>query len=132
MAVARNRFGKCNLQTQAPTPTPSSPPSQAMQKGRNGRSRAYSHGQSRISTGTSQRVAVGPGKPISKHFLYKNQKWRYSSISRRGRRRVLGGGGARRKGEENALETFCTQPETRVDFFNFFAYNPLKSPDSDE
>jgi hypothetical protein len=29
-------------------------------------------------------------------------------------------------------ETFCTQPETRVDFFYFFACNPLKSPDSDE
>jgi hypothetical protein len=26
------------------------------------------------------------------------------------------------------LETFCTQPETRVDFFYFFARNPLKSP----
>jgi hypothetical protein len=32
----------------------------------------------------------------------------------------------------NALETFCTQLETRVDFFYFFARNPLKSPDSDE
>jgi hypothetical protein len=29
-------------------------------------------------------------------------------------------------------ETFCTQLETRVDFFYFFARNPLKSPDSDE
>jgi hypothetical protein len=29
-------------------------------------------------------------------------------------------------------ETFCTQPETRADFFYFFARNPLKSPDSDE
>ena len=31
-----------------------------------------------------------------------------------------------------ALETFCIQLETRVDFFYFFARNPLKSPDSDE
>jgi hypothetical protein len=30
------------------------------------------------------------------------------------------------------FETFCTQPETRVDIFYFFARNPLKSPDSDE
>jgi hypothetical protein len=30
------------------------------------------------------------------------------------------------------LETFCTQPETRVDFLYFFGHNPLKSPDSDE
>jgi hypothetical protein len=30
------------------------------------------------------------------------------------------------------LETFCTQLETRVDFFYFFARNPLKSHDSDE
>jgi hypothetical protein len=37
-----------------------------------------------------------------------------------------------REGVECALETFCTQPETRVDFFYFFAHNPLKSPDSDE
>jgi hypothetical protein len=33
---------------------------------------------------------------------------------------------------ENASETFCTQLETQVDFFIFFARNPLKSPDSDE
>jgi hypothetical protein len=32
----------------------------------------------------------------------------------------------------NASETFCTQPETMVEFFYFFARNPLKSPDSDE
>jgi hypothetical protein len=31
-----------------------------------------------------------------------------------------------------SYETFCTQLETRVDFFYFFARNPLKSPDSDE
>ena len=31
-----------------------------------------------------------------------------------------------------SLETFRTQLETRVDFFYFFARNPLKSPDSDE
>ena len=31
-----------------------------------------------------------------------------------------------------APETFCTQPETRADFFYFFARNALKSPDSDE
>jgi hypothetical protein len=37
-------------------------------------------------------------------------------------------------GEEQRrrLETFCIQLETRVDFFYFFARNPLKSPDSDE
>jgi hypothetical protein len=29
-------------------------------------------------------------------------------------------------------ETFCAQPETRDDFFYFFARNALKSPDSDE
>jgi hypothetical protein len=29
-------------------------------------------------------------------------------------------------------ETFCTQLETRVDFFYFFRRNPLKSLDSDE
>ena len=32
----------------------------------------------------------------------------------------------------NPYETFCTQPETGVGFFYFFARNPLKSPDSDE
>jgi hypothetical protein len=36
------------------------------------------------------------------------------------------------RGIRDAFETFCTQPETRVDFFYFFARNPLKSPDSDE
>ena len=36
------------------------------------------------------------------------------------------------KGEKQPSETFCTQPETRVDFLYFFARNPLKSPDSDE
>jgi hypothetical protein len=45
-------------------------------------------------------------------------------------------GVARRWGREamrdRVLETFCTQLETRVDFFYFFARNPLKSPDSDE
>jgi hypothetical protein len=34
--------------------------------------------------------------------------------------------------EKQPSETFCTQLETRVDFFYFFARNPLKSPDSDE
>ena len=37
-----------------------------------------------------------------------------------------------KKGAKRAFETFCTQLETRVDFFYFFARNPLKSPDSDE
>jgi hypothetical protein len=45
-------------------------------------------------------------------------------------------GVARRWGREivrdRSFETFCTQLETRVDFFYFFARNPLKSPDSDE
>ena len=45
-------------------------------------------------------------------------------------------GVARRWGREivrdRSFETFCTQLETRVDFFYFFAHNPLKSPDSDE
>ena len=36
------------------------------------------------------------------------------------------------KGEKLPSETFCTQLETRVDFFYFFARNPLKSPDSGE
>ena len=44
-----------------------------------------------------------------------------------------GAGGEDRAWRANgALETFCTQPETRVDFSYFFARNPLKSPDSDE
>jgi hypothetical protein len=33
---------------------------------------------------------------------------------------------------KKAFETLCTQLETRLDFFYFFARNPLKSPDSDE
>jgi hypothetical protein len=43
-------------------------------------------------------------------------------------------GDAARKEKEtkNRFETFCAQPETRVDFFYFFAHNPLKRPDSDE
>jgi hypothetical protein len=36
------------------------------------------------------------------------------------------------KRKENGLETFCTQHETGIGFFYFFARNPLKSPDSDE
>jgi hypothetical protein len=39
---------------------------------------------------------------------------------------------ASRRENELESETSCTQPETRVDFFYFFARNPLKSPDSDE
>jgi hypothetical protein len=39
---------------------------------------------------------------------------------------------AGRRIERGTYETFCTQLETRVDFFYFFARNPLKSPDSDE
>jgi hypothetical protein len=46
------------------------------------------------------------------------------------RRRLLPLGG--RTDRANPYETFCTQLETRVDFFYFFARNPLKSPDSDE
>jgi hypothetical protein len=41
-------------------------------------------------------------------------------------------GGLPEKGAEKAFETFCAQLETRVDFFYFFARNPLESPDSDE
>jgi hypothetical protein len=50
------------------------------------------------------------------------------------RRRRRARRGSARIGKERAVrfETFCTQPETRVDFFYFFAHNPLKSPDSDE
>jgi hypothetical protein len=33
---------------------------------------------------------------------------------------------------KGGFETLCTQLETRVDFFYFFARNPLKGPDSDE
>jgi hypothetical protein len=32
----------------------------------------------------------------------------------------------------NAFETFCTQLETQLDLFYFFARNPLKSPDSEK
>jgi hypothetical protein len=39
---------------------------------------------------------------------------------------------AEEKSMKERFETFCTQLETRVDFFYFFARNPLKSPDSDE
>jgi hypothetical protein len=42
------------------------------------------------------------------------------------------GGRKERNERSEPCETFCTQLETRVDFFYFFARNPLKSPDSDE
>src|SRR6516225_2130251 len=47
-------------------------------------------------------------------------------------RRTESAGPAARQKERKGPETVCTQLETRVDFFYFFARNPLKSPDSDE
>src|SRR6516225_3293885 len=47
-------------------------------------------------------------------------------------RAALGGNVRPRECETEPFETFCTQLETRVDFFYFFARNRLKSPDSDE
>jgi hypothetical protein len=45
---------------------------------------------------------------------------------------ALAGASAKEERMKRALETFCTQPETRVDFFYFFARNPLKSSNSGE
>jgi hypothetical protein len=57
-------------------------------------------------------------------MLDDDQYDRRSSPSLAGRRSEEGG--------KQPPETFCGQLETRVDFFYFFARNPLKSPDSDE
>ena len=48
--------------------------------------------------------------------------------------RIKSGLGDARLGYEEMdfAETFCTQLETRADFFIWIARNPLKSPDSDE
>jgi hypothetical protein len=73
---------------------------------------------------------VSGGRFLSRIFLHKSE-FRATHIPIAGiqiapaARRA-----ARRSDGAKAFETFCTQLETRVDFFNFSACNPLKSPDS--